>query len=91
MFCGVPQSSVLGLLLFNLYTTPLSSPIHSHELDNHLYADDTKVYIPLSMADTNIFLKQLGDCLSDIVGWMTNNRPKINANKTDFSIIGSSI
>ena len=27
-------------LLFTLYTTPLSSLIHTHKLDHHLYADD---------------------------------------------------
>jgi len=60
-----------------LYTTPLSSLIHSHKLDHHLYADDTQVYISLSTADTDISLKQLDDCLRDISGWMTNNKHNI--------------
>jgi len=70
-----------------LYTTPLSSLIHSHKLDHHLYADDTQVYISLSTADTDLSLKQLSDCLSDISGWMANNKLRLNANKTDFIII----
>src|SRR5690349_3253103 len=45
---GVPQGSqgsVFGSILFNLYTTPLSSLISCHSLDYDLFADDTQMYI----------------------------------------------
>jgi len=74
-FCGVSQGSVLGHLLFAMYTTPLSSLIHSHKLDPHLYP----VYISLATADTNLSLTQLVDCVSDIFDWMLNNKLRLNA------------
>ena len=46
---GIPQGSVLGLILFSLYTNPISSIIHSHSsISHHFYTDDTQLYITLT-------------------------------------------
>ena len=42
---GVARDSVLGSVLFILYITPLSTIISSFDINHHLYADDTQIYM----------------------------------------------
>ena len=46
---GVPQGSVVGSVLFTLYSQPLSDVISVHICDYHKYTDDTELSIIITL------------------------------------------
>ena len=56
----MPQGSVLGPVLFILYTVELISLIERHGLSLHLYADDTQVYGSCPPAAVDALSLQVG-------------------------------
>lgn len=88
MTCGVPQGSILGPLLFNIYMLPLSQILQKKNIAYHSYADDTQIYIALSPKDYGP-IDSLCQCIEQINTWMCHNFLQLNKNKTEIIVFGS--
>ena len=84
MYCGCPQGSNLGPLLFLIFYNDLPSFL---DCAVDAYADDTT----LTVADDNI--EDLGEKMTRnceiVTDWMQGNRLKLNANKTHLLTVGT--
>ncbi len=69
---GVPQGSVLGPKKFCSYTKPLDRIIGIHNVGFHMYADDTQLYIPLTVEKekTEAAIQILENCIREVRQWM---------------------
>src|SRR4029077_16400093 len=86
---GIPQGSILGPLLFNLYITPLISLFQNTPITPHFYADDTQLYISFASSDVDRALAQLSTALDSAHQWLTLNRLSLNPSKTEYLLIGT--
>lgn len=82
---GVPQGSILGPLLFNLYINDITHICPDLELV--IYADDTSIFIS-SACETDL-ITRANSVLEKLDTWTSTNHLKINTKKTKAVIFHS--
>ena len=85
---GVPQGSVLGPLLFILFTADMWNNLENKIIS---YADDTTLYAEInSPSDRSLVAESLNRDLSNIQSWCSTWGMKLNPSKTHSIIVSRS-
>jgi len=75
--------------VYYVYTADLEDVISEHGVNMHAYADDSQLYLHCRYDDVTITVCRLEQCITEVGLWMSANRLKLNADKTELLWAGS--
>lgn len=84
---GVPQGSILGPLLFILYTANITQVIK--KCSYHIYADDLQVYFAFRPEDSISAANTINTDLNAIAEWSRRSGLVLNSDKTKYILLGT--
>ena len=86
---GVPQGSVLGPILFNIYIRSIYSSVKTNSFNIHGFADDHQIYKSFAAnKEYQVLCNDLPKCFQDIEKWMTDHYLQLNPGKTEIIVFG---
>ena len=87
---GVPQGSVLGPVLFNIYIRSLYNTAHDQNFLIHGYADDHQLYKSFEAKEEHVVLvNDVPKCFQEINQWMKAHYLQLNPGKTEILVFGT--
>ena len=89
VFYGVPQGSILGPIIFSLYTTPIGDLIKKCNLRYQMYADDTVLYTKIKIEDEEPLIETLTLHVKELFGAFTALQLKVNLDKIEILLLST--
>ena len=85
---GIPQGSILGPMIFNLYVSDLRDNLDLSTSCSQ-YADDTSLYTHCAVRELESPTCDLNESLTKLGSWSKDSNLALNPNKTKFMVLSA--